>query len=163
MGAVLIEKGFALSDSLLYVGISLFGPVLGSFAAAGLVDKVERRHALALCAAAMVVAAIAFAASLNPIWLMASGLVFSVTSLIYVPALSIYTAEAFTTRYRARAATAAWGINRAASALSPLVLLPLLKTSGIWAMYGIMVGALLISIVVLLTLGPRIQAGQSVN
>lgn len=163
MGAVLVDKGFSLSDSLLYVGITMFGPVVGSVVAAYFIDRFDRRLALAAFGAVMIVAGIGFAASLEPLWLMAFGLAFSITSLLYVPTLTIYTAESFPTRYRARASTSTWAINRVASALSPLVLLPLMVAFGIWAMFAVIVGALGLGIAVALLFGTRGRAGEAVD
>lgn len=162
MGAVLIDKGFALSDSLFYVGVTMFGPVIGTLAAAAFLDRIERRLALALFSIGMAISAIAFAASSEPIWIMAAGISFQILALLHVPTLTIYAAELFPTQYRARTSTAAWSLNRVASATAPLVLLPLLKTMGIWPMISVMVAALIISVLLVL-MAPNGKAGQSVE
>jgi putative MFS transporter len=162
MGAVLIEKGFALSDSLLYVGISMFGPAIGTILGSLFVDKIERRLALIMFSAGMIVASIAFAVSFDPIWLMTAGIVFQLLAMLYVPTMTTYATELFPTAWRARTSTAAWSINRVASALSPLVLLPLLKLYGTLPMFGVMIATLLLGIVVVL-FAPNGRAGRAVD
>ncbi len=162
MGAVLIEKGFQLSDSLLYVGVAMFGPAIGTIVGSLFVDRFERRLALAVFGIGMIVSAVAFAASLNPIWLMAAGIAFQLLAILQVSTMTTYGAELFPTAWRARTSTAAWSINRIASALAPLILLPLLKTYGIWAMFSVIVAILAIG-VALVFFAPKGRAGRAVD
>ncbi|KQU96355.1 hypothetical protein ASC89_07470 [Devosia sp. Root413D1] len=162
MGAVLIEKGFALSDSLFYVGVSMFGPAIGTIIGSLFVDKFERRIGLVAFGLGMIVSAIAFAASLNPLWLMAAGIAFQLLAMMQVPTMTIYAAELFPTAWRARTSTAAWSINRLASAVAPLVLLPLLKTHGIWPMFSVMIAILAVGIAIVFV-APNGKAGRAVD
>lgn len=163
MGAVLVGKGFSLNDSLFYVGITMFGPVIGSIVAAWFIDRLDRRLALSIFGALMIAAGAGFAASSEPLWLMVAGLTFSIVSLLYVPTLTIYTAESFATAFRARASTFTWAINRIASALAPLILLPLLAGSGVWAMFTLIAVALVLGIVLVLAFGDRGRPGEAVD
>lgn len=163
MGAVLIEKGFQLSDSLLYVGISMAGPVVGTLLAAAFVDRIERRTALAVFGVVMIAGVVWFGLTLEPAWLIASALMFQVTALLYVPTMTIYAAELFPTVYRGRTSATAYGINRIASALAPLVLLPLLKSVGVWAMFSVVIGSLALGVVVVLLFGERGRAAKAVD
>jgi putative MFS transporter len=162
-GAVLVEKGFRVADSLLYVGVAMSGPSLGVLVGALLIDRLERRTALALCATAMALTALGFAASISPTMLMASGLAFNMVGAIYVGALSIYAAELFPTALRAAASSGAWAVNRVASALVPLALLPVLKTAGVMAMFTVVAAALVGSVVLVLACGPRGLARRPVE
>ena len=56
-------------DTLLYVGLSSFGPLVGTLLAASGIDRVERRLCLALCAAAMAGAGLGFFVAGEPLWL----------------------------------------------------------------------------------------------
>jgi MFS transporter, putative metabolite:H+ symporter len=163
MGAVLIQKGFALSDSLFYTGVVMFGPVVGTILAAFAIDRVQRRTALAVLAVLMIVSATAFAVALTPVWLMVAGLAFSITGQLYVPTMTIYTSESFPTALRARAGAGAWAFNRVASALSPLILLPLLKSVGVEAMFTVMIGAMVLGLILVLIFGTRGRAGLAVD
>ena len=64
---------------------------------------------------------------------------------------------------RASATSGAWAVNRVASALVPLALLPLLRSEGAMAMFGVVAAAMLGIFVLLLTLAPRGRAGQPVD
>lgn len=162
MGAVLIEKGFALSDSLFYVGIAMFGPAIGTMVSSVFVDRIERRTALIAFGLGMAVTCVAFAASLNPIWLMAAGVLFQFLAMLHVPTMTIYAAELFPTAWRARTSTAAWSINRLASAVAPFVLVPLLKVHGVWPMFGVIIATLVIGVALVL-FAPSGRAGRPVD
>jgi MFS transporter, putative metabolite:H+ symporter len=154
-GAVLVEKGFRVSDSLLYLGVSLFGPSIGSLLGALVIDRVERRTALMLGAGFMALIGLAFAASGVPLWLMILGVLFNMIASLYVSVQTLYDAELFPTELRALVSSGTWAVNRIVSAVVPLALLPVLKTSGPMAMFTIIAGALVASLVIVLTFGPR--------
>ncbi len=152
--AVMLQKGFRLGDSLLFAGVSMLGPTLGIGALAAVVDRIERRLALILCAAVMTALGLIFAATTTLTALIALGIGFNLASAAYSVVLSIYGAELFPTRLRALATSAAWGVGRVVSALVPIVLLPLLGSRGPFAMFGLIAAALLTSILLIIGLGP---------
>lgn len=152
---MLVSKGFRVADSLIYVGVTMFGPTLGVLLAAALIDRIERRSALALAAGSMALAGLAFGASDMPLPLMIAGVAFQLIGAIYVTTLNVYAAEAFPTDLRAAVSSTTWAVNRIAAALAPLALLPLLKSAGALAMFAVIAGALLTSLAVVLAFGPR--------
>jgi putative MFS transporter len=162
-GAVLVEKGFKVADSLLYLGVAMFGPSLGAVAAAFIIDRVERRTALVLCGAAMALFGLGFAASAMPAPLMAFGLAFNLVAAIHIGVLGIYGAELFPTALRAAASAGAFAVNRIASALVPLALLPLLKAGGPMVMTSVIAAVLVGGIALVLTFGPRGLARRPVQ
>jgi len=161
-GAVLVAKGFRVTDSLLYLAVSLFGPSIGVLLGAAFIDRIERRTTLALSAAAMAVAGVWFATSNAPALLMAAGTAFNLVGAIYVGALSIYGAELFPTALRATVSSTAWAVNRVISALVPLALLPLLKSAGPLAMTAVIAAALCASAALVLAFGERGLSGKPV-
>src|SRR5581483_3406685 len=159
-GAVLAQKGFQLSDSLLYLGVAMLGPSLGVLAGMTFIDRVERRTTLVWCAFVMAAAGLAFAASGAPLPLMLAGTAFNLVGSIHVGAMSIYGAELFPTAQRATASSTAWAVNRVASALVPLALLPLLKTAGALTMLAVIAATLCASAALVLAFGPRGLSGK---
>jgi putative MFS transporter len=154
-GAVLIEKGFRVADSLLYVGVSMFGPAVGVLLGCLLIDRLERRTMLLLGAGLMAALGLAFAASDAPLPLMVLGAAFNFVSALYVSALNIYDAELFPTSMRALVSSTNWAVNRVASALAPFLLLPVLKAHGAVAMFAIVTGALVVTLALLWAFAPR--------
>lgn len=162
-GAVLIAKGFKLTDTLLFIAVASFGPFLGTFLAAFGADRLARRTAIALGAAAMAAAVGVFAVSTSQAGLIAGALGFQLISNVYLAVLAIYAAELFPTRYRSSASSATWAVNRVASASAPLVLFHLLQTQGAGAMLALIASALLASVLLVLAFGPKGRAGRAVD
>jgi MFS transporter, putative metabolite:H+ symporter len=152
--AIMVQKGFRVGDSLLFAGLSMFGPTLGIGIAAFFIDRLERRLALILCAVAMTVIGLLFAGSQSLTPLVLLGFAFNLASALYSVVLSVYGAELFPTQLRALATSAGWSAGRVVSALVPLVLLPLLGSQGPLAMFVLIAAVLLASVVLIVVAGP---------
>jgi putative MFS transporter len=152
--AVMVQKGFHVGDSLLFAGLTMFGPTLGISAVSSFIDRIPRRLALGLCAGMMVVAGIAFAllTALTP--LIVAGVAFNLGSAVYSAVLSLYAAELLPTHLRASATAGVWGLGRVVSALVPIALLPLLAGYGALAMFTVISAALLASLTLIFVAGP---------
>jgi putative MFS transporter len=161
-GAALRSKGFSVKDSLLFTAMMASGAVVGLIVGSLRVDRVQRRAALLLYALSMVGSQIIFGLVESPIWLVISGFMFSISSAMYVLVLGVYTAELFPTSRRAFATSAGWAVNRTASVLVPLALLPLLKSSGALTMCGVMACTLIASMIIL-AFAPRGLAGKPIS
>jgi putative MFS transporter len=152
-GAMLAQKGFRLSDTLLYVGLSAFGPLAGTLLAAAGIDRIGRRTAMTLCAGAMGGFGTLFAVSMAPVWLVCGSFGFGLFVSLFVSVLNLYAAELFPTGERATAIAGAWACNRVGATLAPLLLLPLLAGGGPVAMFSV-IGASLLGSVALLAIAP---------
>jgi MFS transporter, putative metabolite:H+ symporter len=152
--AVMVQKGFHVSDSLLFAGLTMFGPTLGIAAAATAIDRIPRRLAMVLCALVMVVTGIAFAISTELTPLIVAGLVFNLASAVYSAVLSLYSAELLPTHLRASASAGVWALGRVVSALVPIALLPLLGGYGALAMFTVISLALVAGLILILVAGP---------
>ena len=162
-GAVMVQKGIKLTDTVFYLGISTTGQFLGTLLTAVIADRVERRIALTTCAIVMAAAAFAFALSSTAPTLLVTSVLYTVMMALYLPALFIYATELFPTSRRSSATSIAWTANRLASALIPFVLLPLLRHSGSLAMATVIVVALLLAAALIFGFAPRTPAGQPVD
>jgi putative MFS transporter len=144
-GAMLAQKGVRLADALLYIGLSMFGPLVGILLAAAGIDRLGRRTAMVLCLAAMGGFGMLFVASVTPLWLVCGSFGFALFGNLLVTVLNLYAAEAFPTNERAMAIAGAWAVNRAGAAVAPLLLLPLLHSSGLAGMFSVIAVSLLAS------------------
>ena len=162
IGAALASKGFRLQDTLLFVGVSTFGLMIGSALSAAFVDRMPRRAALATCAVLMAASGLGFALATSPAWLMATSAFFTLSAALYVPTMTMYGSEVFPTAQRARYSSTAWAFNRIGAAAAPFVLLPLLHGAGVVAMVSVIIGTLALSLLVL-RFCPQGYAGRAVS
>lgn len=161
-GAILTQRGYKLSDALLYVGLSNFGPLIGALLASAVIDKVDRKLALAVCAVAMFASGAGFLASDKPALLIAASIGFSLAGFLYISTMNLYGAELFPTRTRAASISGAWAMNRLGAAIAPLLLLPLLRDGGPLFMFGVIAATLLVTLLVLFV-APGGQQRRSVR
>ena len=154
-GAVLIQKGFRLSDTLLFLAISNVAPILSPLLTSAVSKKLDRPWALALGALVLALDGFTFAWAEGPGLVLVSLSVFLFVATGYVALLNIYAAEAFGSSVRARAASATWAFNRFASILGPLTLLPLSHAFGPTAVATFVMVTLALSAGLVMTFGPR--------
>ena len=149
VGAVLGQRGFKLSETLLLLGLGTIGPLIGTLLTASVVDRFERRRVLAACALGMTAATGVFVMSEQPAFLtFALGLCHLFASL-YLPPLNLYGAELFPTAKRASSMAIAWALNRVGAALGPLLLVPVLREAGPAPMFIVIAATLVASLLVL--------------
>jgi len=161
-GAVLTQRGFRLDAALLVFGLSSIGPLVGTLFASTVMDRIERRVAMAACAAVMLGCGTAFVfASGMGTLVVAMGL-FNLAISLYVTVLTVYGAELFPTGSRASATAGAWALNRIGGALGPLVLVPALREAGPAAMFAV-VAASLVATLALLSAAPRGRQREAVG
>jgi len=158
----LVVRGFNFSDTLFYVGVSTFGPIVGSGLAAAIADRFERRSSVVACSLGMALAAAGFYVSDRAGWLMLTSFAFNLCIALYMPALNTYVAELSPTRIRGRVTSWAWSANRVAAAAVPLVMLPWLHKNGEALVFTVIVATLLATVLLISAYGPPGKAGQPV-
>lgn len=161
-GAVLIKKGFNLSDTLLYLGLSFLGPFIAMLAVASVVDLITRRTALTFCAILLIVSGFVFCDADSRLGVIAAGLTFTTLCVFYINILNVYAGETFVTRSRAGGVSSGWAFNRAGAVIAPLFLTPVLHDVGATKMFFIVAATLAFSAALLL-LAPRGRSGQPVR
>jgi len=161
-GAVLTQRGFKLDAALLIFGLSSLGPLVGNLAASMILDRIDRRLAMALCALAMLACGSAFIfGSATTSLIVAMGL-FNLAISLYVTLLTVYGAELFPTRTRASATAGAWALNRIGGALGPLLLVPMLRGAGPATMFAVVAASLVATLAVLVA-APHGRQRQAVS
>lgn len=161
-GAVLAERGFRLDAALLIFGLSSMGPLVGTLLASTVMDRIERRLAMAACIAAMLACGVAFNFSTGTAALIVAMGLFNLAVSLYVPLLTVYSAELFPTPQRASATSVAWAINRLGGALGPLLLVPTLRGAGPAVMFAV-VAASLVGTLAVLAASPRGRERQAIS
>lgn len=149
-GAILAQKGFALTDTLLYVGLSTFGPFFGNMLVATVIDRIGRRTAMIACSVGMLAAGALFVTADSPFLLIASSFGFTLLVSMQLSFLNLYLSELFPTETRGRAVAGAWAFNRVGATLSPLLLLPVLHGMGAATMFGVIASTLVAGMALLL-------------
>jgi putative MFS transporter len=153
-GPVLLQRHFSLSDTLFYVGLATFGPVLGALFGGVVTDRIGRPPVMAGCALIMLASVPLFFFSRETLVMAGSIIAFGLCSTLFIPAMTVYAAELFVPSMRGRATSLAWACNRVGATVSPVIFLNLIH-NGETPLAAIgMVGALAASLVAIVVL-PR--------
>ncbi len=161
-GAVLTQRGFKLDAALLIFGLSSLGPLVGNLVASTILDRIDRRLAMASCAFAMLACGTAFIFGSGTMSLIVAMGLFNLAISLYVTLLTVYGAELFPTGKRASATAGAWALNRIGGALGPLLLVPMLRSAGPATMFAV-VAASLVATLAVLAAAPRGRQRQAVS
>jgi putative MFS transporter len=153
-GPVLLKRGFTLSNALWYVSFATAWPAVGTLAAAWVVDRVPRPTAMLSCCVTMLIAAVCFFTGDTELSLSIALIAFGLGQALYPAVMTTLGAESFPATLRGTATSAAWALNRAASFLVPVTLLPLLQSLGPVSVAVCVAGALILSAGITLGFGP---------
>ena len=162
VGVVMRQKGFPLDVALFVAAASSFGGAAGTLCAAFVIDRVERRSALAACGALLVLFGLAFGAAQDVVLLQASAGLFLTVGAVFGPVLSVYAAEIVPTPVRATITATAWSVTRLTSAVLPIFLLPMLAVQGFWSFVAAVLASVVLSVALIGLWGPEQKAGRPI-
>ncbi|HEY2206339.1 MAG TPA: MFS transporter [Pseudonocardia sp.] len=159
---VLAAKGYPVSQSLLFTAVTFVGYPVGSALSLPVVERVERKFLIIGSVLGMAVFGLLFgsAGSMAPI--LVFGFLYTAISNLFSNAYHIYQAEIFPTTLRATATGGTYSLSRLATAAMPFVLVPLLASAGVVALFAVVSAALVIVAVDVAVLGPR-TTGRSLE
>ena len=152
---VLAAKGFPVGQSLLFTAVTYLGYPVGSALSLPIVERFERKFLIIWAAFGMAVFGLLFGSAHAMAAILIFGFLYTATSNVFSNAYHIYQAEIFPTGLRSTAASGTYALSRLATAVMPFVLVPVLNTAGVGALFAVVCAALAIVGVNIAVLGPR--------
>ena len=152
---VLAAKGFPVGQSLLFTAVTYLGYPVGSALSLPVVERVERKWLIIGALVGMAAFGLAFGSSRVMAPILIFGFLYTATSNVFSNAYHVYQAEIFPTALRATAASGTYSLSRLSTALMPFVLVPVLASAGVVALFTLVCAALAIVAVDVALLGPR--------
>jgi putative MFS transporter len=162
-GIVLGKKGFSVREALLFVGLAGLGSPVGHLIAAAFIDKISRPMTLIGSSLVLAALGLVFAYAQAPPVVLAAQVGFVLVGSIMLSTLAIYAPEMFTTRSRGLANGLGYSANRVGAVMAPLVLLPLLNTSGPLVLFYVISTGLILQAVLVHLFGPRGTGGRTLD
>ncbi|MSZ76385.1 MAG: MFS transporter [Actinobacteria bacterium] len=158
MPTLLVERGYSISESLLFTMIMNVGSLLGACAAALLAGKVGRRHVVGGAGALGCLTAASFAAFADSTALiLILGATFQFFTMITNTTLACWSPELYPTSIRATGTSIVNGIGNIAGAVMPFAAVALFHTYGLAGVFG-MVAVMYALLVVASRFAPETQA-----
>ncbi|CAD5989261.1 MFS transporter [Agreia sp. COWG] len=138
MPTLLVERGYSVTESLLYTMIMNVGSLLGATAAALLAGKVGRRPVVTTAGVLGCITALSFAAFGNATGsILVLGALFQFFTMVTNTTLATWTAEVFPTVIRASGASIVNGIGNIAGAVMPFLAVALYGSFAFAGVFGL--------------------------
>lgn len=152
---LLAQHGFSVQKSIFYVAISTIGAPLGSYLAAVVTDRFERKWCLVVFGSVIAVCGLLYGLTFNPVMIVAFGFLVNLFERGYTALGYAYSPELFDTRGRSLGTGVSYGLGRLSNAAGPLIIAALYTWQGYRSVFIFIAATWLIGAIVLAVFGPR--------
>ncbi|MCF3962894.1 MFS transporter [Streptomyces fuscigenes] len=152
---LLAQHGFSVQKSVFYVALSTAGAPLGSYIAALVTDRFERKWCLVAFGAVIAVCGLFYGLTFNPVMIVVFGFLVNLFERGYTALGYAYSPELFDTHGRSLGTGVSYGLGRLSNAAGPLIIAGLYNNSGYKSVFFFIAGTWMFGAVVLAVFGPR--------
>lgn len=157
---LLAEEGFSVEKSIFYVALTTVGAPLGSFVAALVTDRFERKWCLVAFGTTIAICGLLYGLTFNPILIVVFGFLVNMFERGYTALAYAYSPELFDTHGRSLGTGISYGLGRLSNAAGPLIIAALYNGSGYQSVFFFIAGMWLLGAVVLAAFGPRTRQAR---
>jgi len=144
-----IQQGLSIARSFTFTLIISLGSIAGCAVGAGVADRLGRRRSIIGASVFTIVFGVIYPFVSEPWLLLTTGVLLVISIYIQVSLLfGVYTPELFPTEVRLRANGICNTLGRAATIVSPFIVVALFKDYGVRGVRSLMIGLLIIQIIV---------------
>ncbi|WP_328451909.1 MULTISPECIES: MFS transporter [unclassified Amycolatopsis] len=152
---LLAKEGFSVEKSVFYVALTTVGAPLGSYLAALVTDRFERKWCLVAFGAVIALCGLLYGLTFDPVLIVVFGFLVNLFERGYTALGYAYSPELFDTRSRSLGTGVSYGLGRLSNAAGPLIVAALYNGSGYQSVFLFIAGTWLVGAVVLAVFGPR--------
>jgi MFS transporter, putative metabolite:H+ symporter len=152
---LLAKHGFSVEKSVLYVALSTVGAPLGSYLAALVTDRFERKWCLVAFGSVIAVCGLLYGLTFSPVLIVVFGFLVNLFERGYTALGYAYSPELFDTPGRSLGTGVSYGLGRLSNAFGPLIIASLYDGSGYRSVFYFIAGTWLVGALVLAVFGPR--------
>lgn len=157
---LLAKEGFSVEKSVFYVALTTVGAPLGSYLAALVTDRFERKWCLVAFGAVIALCGLFYGLTFNPVLIVVFGFLVNLFERGYTALGYAYSPELFDTRGRSLGTGVSYGLGRLSNAVGPLIVAGLYNGSGYRSVFFFIAGTWLVGALVLAAFGPRTRAAR---
>jgi putative MFS transporter len=158
---LLAKEGFSVEKSVFYVALTTVGAPLGSYLAALVTDRFERKWCLVAFGAVIALCGLFYGLTFNPVLIVVFGFLVNLFERGYTALGYAYSPELFDTRSRSLGTGVSYGLGRLSNAAGPLIVAALYNGSGYQSVFFFIAGTWLVGAVVLAVFGPRTRPAKA--
>ncbi len=152
---LLVKSGITLTQSLTYVTLMNVGAPIGALLAAYVSDRFERKHSIAVTAAAIAVFGLLYGLSFVPALIVVFGVLVGMLIQTFASLIYAYTPEQFPTDLRNGATGFTYGLGRLANVANAFLIAAIFTHIGYVAVFAYIAGAWLLTAALTVLFGPR--------
>jgi MFS transporter, putative metabolite:H+ symporter len=152
---LLVKHGITVSKSLTYVALSTLGAPLGSYLAAVIADRVDRKWTLVVSAVIIALSGLLYGLTFQPVLIVVFGLSVNIFERVFTAIAYAYTPELYPTEARGVGTGIPYGIGRLSNIVGPLIISGLFLQSGYRSVFFFIAASWVVGAIVIAMFGPR--------
>lgn len=160
---LLYQEGIDIEKSLTYVSLAVLGAPLGSFIAALVTDRFERKWLLSITGFTIAICGLLYGLTFQPILIIVFGILLNVFERSYTSLAYAYSPELFPVEARAVGTGVPYGIGRLSNMIGPLLIGFLYSGYGYQVVFFFIAGTWAFGAVVLALFGPKTKKQTEMN
>ncbi|GHF53643.1 putative MFS transporter [Amycolatopsis bartoniae] len=157
---LLAKEGFSVEKSVFYVALTTVGAPLGSYLAAVVTDRFERKWCLVGFGTVIALCGLLYGLTFAPVLIVVFGFLVNLFERGYTALGYAYSPELFDTRGRSLGTGVSYGLGRLSNAAGPLIVAALYNGSGYQSVFYFIAGTWLVGAIVLGIFGPRTRQSR---
>ncbi|MGW0788840.1 MFS transporter [Streptomyces sp. NPDC002911] len=151
---LLAAEGVSVEDSIFYVALTTVGAPLGSFLAAMVTDRFERKWCLVVFGLIIAASGLMYGLTFTPVLIVVFGFLVNLFERGYTALAYAYSPELYDTRGRSLGTSIAYGLGRLSNAVGPLMIAGIYNGVGYEAVFIFIAGTWTAGAIVLALFGP---------
>ncbi|MPY61757.1 MFS transporter [Streptomyces spongiae] len=151
---LLAAEGVSVEDSIFYVALTTVGAPLGSFLAAMVTDRFERKWCLVIFALIIAASGLMYGLTFTPVLIVVFGFLVNLFERGYTALAYAYSPELYDTKGRSLGTSISYGLGRLSNAVGPLTIAGIYNGIGYQAVFIFIAGTWTLGAVVLALFGP---------
>jgi putative MFS transporter len=152
---LLAKEGFSVERSIFYVALTTVGAPLGSFLAALVTDRFERKWCLVVFGTVIAVCGLLYGLTFSPVLIVVFGFLVNLIERGYTALAYAYSPELFDTYGRSLGTGVSYGLGRLSNAAGPLIIAAIYNGAGYHSVFVFIAGAWMVGALTLALFGPR--------
>jgi putative MFS transporter len=157
---LLAKEGFSVEKSVFYVALTTVGAPLGSYLAAVVTDRFERKWCLVAFGSVIALCGLLYGLTFTPVLIVVFGFLVNLFERGYTALAYAYSPELFDTRGRSLGTGVSYGLGRLSNAAGPLIVATLYNGSGYQSVFIFIAGTWMLGAVVLAIFGARTRPAK---
>ncbi|MFC9131193.1 MFS transporter [Streptomyces sp. NPDC057099] len=151
---LLAAEGVSVEDSIFYVALTTVGAPLGSFLAAMVTDRFERKWCLVIFALIIAASGLMYGLTFTPVLIVVFGFLVNLFERGYTALAYAYSPELYDTKGRSLGTSISYGLGRLSNAVGPLTIAGIYNGIGYQAVFIFIAGTWTLGALVLALFGP---------